>query len=196
MSYITRTSNIVMVDQTCFSEAISKINATSTSHGNNTTVRYNNKSFTIQRRVNGSYTCRVESYERQSVDQMFRAIERAYQDIQKERKEAEERERQRIAKLQKDLQNLTNQTSFEGIKHKQQEIDYSKIQQELEDSKQSLNQLQAKKIEFEKSRQNYISITKQQVEEKAKAGSWGLTSVQNDEGKRRTRIQLRRKVKN
>ena len=33
MSYITRTSNIVMVDQTCLNEAVARIGATATKNG-------------------------------------------------------------------------------------------------------------------------------------------------------------------
>ena len=196
MSYITRTSNIVMVDQTCLNEAIARIGATATKNGANLNVRYNGNVWKIQRKVNGSYYCRVEQSQARYVDELFRELESAYQDIQRERREAEERERRRIAKLQQDLQRLTDQASFEGIKHEELELDRSQIQKELQASEQTLSELQSKSAELEKSRESYISITKQQVEEKAKEGSWGLAAMQDDPNKRRTRIQLRRKVKN
>ena len=46
MSYITRTSNIVMVDQTCLNEAIARIGATATKNGANLNVRYNGNAWT------------------------------------------------------------------------------------------------------------------------------------------------------
>lgn len=196
MSYITRTSSTVMADQTCFNEAIARIGATATKNGAQLNVHYNGRTWRIQRKANGAYTCQVERSQARFVNEMFRALENAYQDIQRERREAEERERKRIAKLQEDLQKLTDQASFDGIKHEELELDRSQIQKELQASEQILSELQSKSAELEKSRESYISITKQQVEEKAKEGSWGLAAMQDDPNKRRTRIQLRRKVKN
>jgi len=187
-----------MVDQNCLTEAvhrlggtIAKITATSAN------FLMNNKVWALQRLKNGSF--QFSSENRQEVAQatkMFNELGNAYQAILKERKEAEERERKRIAKLQQDLQRLTEQASFEGIKHEELELDRSQIQKELQESEQTLSELQSKSAELERSRENYISITKQQVEEKAKEGSWGLAAMQDDPNKRRTRIQLRRKVKN
>ena len=198
MSYITRTNSIVMVDQTCLREAVHRLGGTvSGISSKSASIRINNKNWALQRLKNGSFQfSSANRHEVAKATEMFRELGNAYQAIIKERKEAEERERKRIAKLQEDLQRLTDQASFEGIKHEELELDRSQIQKELQASEQTLSELQLKSAELEKSRESYISITKQQVEEKAKEGSWGLAAMQDDPNKRRTRIQLRRKVKN
>ena len=197
MSYITRTSNIVMVDQTCVTEALQRIQATNIRHMSNQLMfTYQGDSLTFTRLHNGTYSWRGGGQQGARVDNAFRALEKAYRDIQNERKEAERRERERIATLQKRLVELNAKTSFGEVKHQAIEIDKSEVEQQLAASEATLAMLEKKQNEFEQSRQHYLTTTKEQVKAVGQKGNWGLTNLTEDTSGRKTHIQFRRKVSN
>ena len=197
MSYITRTSNIVMVDQTCLSEALQRLQATNVRMQNRVVnFSHEGQHFTFTRLTNGTYSWRGEQSHSGRIDQMFRSLERAYSEIQQERIEAERREKERIAMLQQRLADLNASTSFGDIKHQEAEFNKADIEKELAASKASLAVLEEKQTEFEKSRQHYLTATKEQVEAVGKKGNWGLADLTEDRSGRKTHIQFRRKVSN
>ena len=197
MSYITRTSNIVMVDQGCVTEALQRIQANNIRHASDQLMfTYEGNSLVFTRLHNGSYSWRGDWQQGVGVDNAFRALEKAYQDIQNERKEAERREREHIATLQKRLIELNAKTSFDEVKHQAIEIDKSEVEQQLAVSEAALAVLEKKQNEFEQSRQHYLTTTKEQVEAVGKKGNWGLANLTEDRSGRKTHIQFRRKVSN
>ena len=197
MSYITRTSNIVMVDQTCLSEALQRLQATNVRMQNRVVnFSHEGQHFTFTRLTNGTYSWRGEQSHSGRIDQMFRSLERAYSEIQQERIEAERREKERIAMLQQRLADLDASTSFGDVKHQEAEFNKADIEKELAASKASLAVLEEKQTEFEKSRQHYLTTTKEQVEAVGKKGNWGLANLTEDRSGRKTHIQFRRKVSN
>lgn len=197
MSYITRTSSIVMVDTTCLTEALNRINASvSINNASKLSITLEGKHWQLTRLSNGTYSWRGNPAYGQQANIMFNKIGNAYQAIIKERQEAERREKERIANLESQLKKLNENVSFDGVKHKEVEFDKSKLEKELAQSQANLASIEQKTSELEKSKQHYLSVTKDQVEEKAKSGEWGLTALNDDTQKRQTRIQLRRRVKN
>ena len=197
MSYITRTSNIVMVDRTCVSEALERLQATSVNlQSGNVTFTYEGQHFNFTRLANGTYSWRGEQHVSGRIDEMFRTLERAYSEIQQERIEAERREKERIAMLQKRLADLNASTSFGDVKHQETEFNKADIEKELAASQASLAVIEEKQTEFEKSRQHYLTTTKEQVEAVGKKGNWGLANLTEDRSGRKTHIQFRRKVSN
>lgn len=197
MSYLTRTKSGVMVDQGCFTEALERIQATNIRHqGSQISLTINGQSYTFERLKNGTYSWRGEEYLVGEVNQVFRQIEQAYSQIQHERQEAERREKERIANLQKQLDELNASTSFDGVKHEEIESKKAEIEAQMATSATQLARLEQQQADFERSRQHYLSTTKEQVETSAKQHNWGLTAMSDDTQARRTHIQLRRKVSN
>ena len=196
MSYITRTSTTVMIDQTCFNESLQRLEVTNLrTIASKVSFTHAGKSWVINRLPNGAYSCREQGQGNEAAV-LLNLIGNTYLQIQEERRKAVEKELQRIATLQKQLAELNENVSFDGVKHKEAEFNREKVEKELATSRANLSAIEKKSSELEKSRLHYLSMTKEQVELQAKKGNWGVTALDDNTTKRQTRIQLRRRVKN
>jgi hypothetical protein len=197
MSYITRTSSIVMVDASCLTEALQDLGATQVAVAQNqVSFTLNGTGHRVDRLRNGAlqWTSRNQSTF-QSLEQTMPRVVEAYQAVQKAREEARRKEQQRLASLQARLAELGN-VSFDGVQHEELATESAAIQADIAATQQELGRLEAEAEAFEASRQHYLTTTKELVEEKAASNNWSVSAMQEDRVKRQTRIQLRRKVSN
>ena len=77
MSYITRTSSIVMVDTACLTEALNRINASvRINNASNLSITLDGKDWQLTRLPNGTYSWRGEQSYGQQANIMFNSIKR------------------------------------------------------------------------------------------------------------------------
>lgn len=197
MSYITRTSSIVMVDASCLREALDELGATRV-NVTSKTVEFTHQGthHSVARLANGALSWNNRNHGTfQAMETFVPTLVSAYQGVVKARELARKKEQKRLADLQKRLAEMGT-TTFEGLKHEALKTDHANLQAEIAASKQELTRLEAEAAAFEESRERYLTTTKELVEEKAASSNWSVSAMQEDRVKRQTRIQLRRKVSN
>ena len=197
MSYITRTSSIVMVDASCLREALDELGATRV-NVTSKTVEFTHQGahHSVARLANGALSWNNRNHGTfQAMEAFVPTLVSAYQGVVKARELARKKEQKRLADLQKRLAEMGT-TTFEGLEHEALKTDHANLQAEIAASKQELTRLEAEAAAFEESRERYLTTTKELVEEKAASSNWSVSAMQEDRVKRQTRIQLRRKVSN
>lgn len=197
MSYITRTSSIVMVDASCLREALDELGATRV-NVTSKTVEFTHQGthHSVARLANGALSWNNRNHGTfQAMEAFVPTLVSTYQGVVKARELARKKEQKRLADLQKRLAEMGT-TTFEGLEHEALKTDHANLQAEIAASKEELMRLEAEAAAFEESRERYLTTTKELVEEKAASSNWSVSAMQEDRVKRQTRIQLRRKVSN
>tara|TARA_B100001173_G_scaffold307713_1_gene316736 strand:- start:53 stop:670 length:618 start_codon:yes stop_codon:yes gene_type:complete len=202
MSFITRTSKIVMTDKQCLEEAVlalgGKINQ-SQNHAKLTLIAAN-VDVSLHKKGGGFWSYSYDDrsgYRYSDFNKWFQEVEKKYGELLEAKKKRleEEKIRVRLAKERLEKLNQMNTESIEETIESQSESRkrIQKAEDSLLNAEKLLDDASSDLERIRKSREEYVRKTSEMVIEETSKDGWKLARESHNASKQFTRIQLRRK---
>ena len=202
MSFITRTSKIVMTDKQCLEEAITALGGKINQSKNqaNLTLTAVNMNVSLQKKGGGFWSYSYDDRRRNQYSEFnkwFQEVEKKYGELLEAKKKRleEEKIRVRLAKERLEKLNQMNAESFGETIESQSEsrIRIQKAEDSLLNAERSLEDASSDLERIRISREEYVRKTSEMVIEETSKEGWKLARESHNASKQFTRIQLRRK---
>tara|TARA_B100001758_G_scaffold192455_1_gene169610 strand:+ start:1031 stop:1642 length:612 start_codon:yes stop_codon:yes gene_type:complete len=200
MSYITKTSKVVMTDIESLTEALELSDCTFESTSKEQIrVSAAGRTVTINKSGNGFWSYRYEEYtSMDNFNTWFRQLEKKYSEVVREkimRVEAEKKRQRELAKEADNLREKAARTQVELDSKSRSKL--SELENNIAQSKLALDEAQRRLDTVEKSKKEYRSATELELKKRAEKGGWNLARDVHDSSRRVSRIRwTRKKVSN
>ena len=200
MSYITKTSNVVMTDIESLTEALELSDCTFESTSKEQIrVSAAGRTVTINKSGNGRWSYTYGEYtSMDNFNTWFRQLEKKYDEVVREkimRIEAEKKRQRELAKEADNLREKAARTQVELDSKSRSKL--SELENNIAQSKLALDEAQRRLDTVEKSKKEYRSATELELKKRAEQGGWNLARDVHDSSRRVSRIRwTRKKVSN
>jgi len=200
MSYITKTSKVVMTDIESLTEALELSDCTFESTSKEQIeVSAAGRTVTINKSGNGFWSYRYNEYtSMDNFNTWFRQLEKTYSEVVREkimRVEAEKKRQRELAKEADNLREKAARTQVELDSKSRSKL--SELENNIAQSKLALDEAQRRLDTVEKSKKEYRSATELELKKRAEKGGWNLARDVHDSSRRVSRIRwTRKKVSN
>ena len=202
MSYVTVTGKIQMVDMQCIHQALEKLGAANIRiASNNLTFSINNRHYKYSIARNGVLTTRTDFVNEVN---FIGKIEQNYQQVLAEKQERIRQEKIRQEKLRREKEALEKKLAQQSadVSKQQQSADaemqnkLTKLNEELDTTKQSIADAESFLARVEKSRQDFVTTTVDEIVTRGQNNGWTVTHNKKEANRAVTRLQLRKKQMN
>ena len=202
MSYVTVTGKIQMVDMECIHQALEKLGAANIRiASNNLTFSINNRHYKYSIARNGVLTTRSDFVNEVN---FIGKIEQNYQQVLAEKQERIRQEKIRQEKLRREKEALEKKLAQQSadVSKQQQSADaemqnkLTKLNEELDTTKQSIADAESFLARVEKSRQDFVTTTVDEIVTRGQNNGWTVTHNKKEANRAVTRLQLRKKHMN
>ena len=202
MSYVTVTGKIQMVDMECIHQALEKLGAANIRiASNNLTFSINNRHYKYSIARNGVLTTRSDFVNEVN---FIGKIEQNYQQVLAEKQERIRQEKIRQEKLRREKEALEKKLAQQSadVSKQQQSADaemqnkLTKLNEELDTTKQSIADAESFLARVEKSRQDFVTTTVDEIVTRGQNNGWTVTHNKKEANRAVTRLQLRKKQMN
>ena len=202
MSYVTVTGKIQMVDMECIHQALEKLGAANIRiASNNLTFSINNRHYKYSIARNGVLTTRTDFVNEVN---FIGKIEQNYQQVLAEKQERIRQEKIRQEKLRREKEALEKKLAQQSadVSKQQQSADaemqnkLTKLNEELDTTKQSIADAESFLARVEKSRQDFVTTTVDEIVTRGQNNGWTVTHNKKEANRAVTRLQLRKKQMN
>lgn len=211
MSYVARTfshteqGTVQMVNQECVTEALKMNGYTNIKVGQVIRFTHNNRSYSTNRLRNGIITLKTSNRnEVQQIKDLVKDIEKSYKKavkireerLRKEREEAERLRKEKL-RLEQELEAL-NEAAVESEERINQDVvnQLQKLNSDIANNQKDLAEAQKLMQEVEKSKQEFVRITTEEIVSKGETKGWTVAKNYVDSKRGVTRLQLRKKQLN
>lgn len=200
MSYITKTSKVVMTDIESLTEALELSDCTFESTSKEQIrVSAAGRTVTINKSGNGFWSYRYEEYtSMDNFNTWFRQLEKKYSEVVREKLMRVEAEKKRQRELAKEADNLREKAARTQVElDSKSRSKLSELENNIAQSKLALDEAQRRLDTVEKSKKEYRSATELELKKRAEKGGWNLARDVHDSSRRVSRIRwTRKKVSN
>ena len=211
MSYVARTfshterGTVQMVNLGCVTEALKMNGYTNINVGQSIRFTHNNRNYSTTRLRNGiiTFTTRNQS-EVSSLSSIVKEIESSYKKavkireerLRKEREEAERLRKEKL-RLEQELEAMNDEAVASQDRVNQDVVkQLNQLNSDIANNQKDLAEAQRLMQEVEKSKQDFVQITTEEIVSKGETKGWTVAKNYVDSKRGVTRLQLRKKQLN
>ena len=211
MSYVARTfshterGTVQMVNLGCVTEALKMNGYTNINVGQSIRFTHNNRTYSTSRLRNGIITITTNNQnEVQHISDLVKDIEKSYKKavkireerLRKEREEAERLRKEKI-RLEQELEAMNDEAVASQDRVNQDVVkQLNQLNSDIANNQKDLAEAQRLMQEVEKSKQDFVQITTEEIVSKGETKGWTVAKNYVDSKRGVTRLQLRKKQLN
>ncbi len=211
MSYVARTfshterGTVQMVNLECVAEALKMNGYTNINVGQSIRFTHNNRTYSTSKLRNGIITITTNNQnEVQHISDLVKDIEKSYKKavkireerLRKEREEAERLRKEKI-RLEQELEAMNDEAVASQDRVNQDVVkQLNQLNSDIANNQKDLAEAQRLMQEVEKSKQDFVQITTEEIVSKGETKGWTVAKNYVDSKRGVTRLQLRKKQLN